>query len=78
MPDTNQNTLPTPEPATARQRVLMTRDDHAWKRAELDTSTTEGIRRNIEALWAAMRDLADYVDGRHPAYDEPDSTKQPN
>lgn len=59
-PDTS---VPTPSPKNARQAVAITRDDHNWKLAKPDLNSTDGIKRNIEALWATIDRLAAYVDG---------------
>lgn len=55
--------IPEPQPENARQAVAMTRDDHQWRRAVLDINSTDGIKRNIDALWAAINRLAEFVDG---------------
>lgn len=55
--------LPDPQPENAKQAVLMVRDDHNWIEARADLNSTDGIRRNITALWAAIDRLAAYVDG---------------
>ncbi len=56
-------TLPDPQPENAKQAVLMVRDDHSWIEARPDLNSTDGIKRNITALWAAIERLAAYVDG---------------
>lgn len=56
-------TLPDPQPENAKQAVLMVRDDHSWIEAKPDLNSTDGIKRNITALWAAIERLAAYVDG---------------
>ena len=55
--------LPDPKPENAKQAVLMVRDDHSWIEAKPDVNSTDGIKRNIEALWAAINRLAAYIDG---------------
>lgn len=55
--------LPDPKPENAKQAVLMTRDDHNWIEARPDLNSTDGIKRNITALWAAVERLAAYIDG---------------
>lgn len=64
-PQTNDrpDRIPEPQPENARQAVAMVRDDHQWKPAVLDINSTDGIKRNIEALWAAIHRLAAYIDG---------------
>lgn len=59
--------IPEPQPENARQAVAMTRDDHQWRRAVLDINSTDGIKRNIDALWAAINRLAGYIDGDRPS-----------
>lgn len=59
-------TIPAPQPENARQAIHLVRDDHAWLRRDLDLNTTDGIQRNIRALWAAVDRLAGYVDGQRP------------
>lgn len=55
--------LPDPQPESAKQAVLMVRDDHNWIEAKPDLNSTDGIKKNITALWAAIDRLAAYVDG---------------
>lgn len=59
--------IPEPQPQNARQTVALVRDDHRWKDAPLDLNSTDGIKRNIEALWATINGLAAYVDGDRPS-----------
>lgn len=59
-------TLPDPKPENAKQAVLMVRDDHNWVEAKPDLNSTDGIKKNITALWAAIDRLAAYVDGDKP------------
>ncbi len=59
-------TLPDPKPENAKQAVLMVRDDAQWVLAKPDINSTDGIKRNIEALWSAINRLAAYVDGDKP------------
>lgn len=63
MPTTKPDRIPEPQPENARQAVMLVRDDHRWKEATLDLNSTDGIKRNIQALWAAVDRLAGYVDG---------------
>ncbi len=56
-------TLPDPQPENAKQAVLMVRDDHNWIESRPDLNSTDGIKKNITALWAAIERLAAYVDG---------------
>lgn len=66
--------VPAPAPRNAREAVILAKDDHAWARRDLDLHTTDGIQRNIRALWAAVDRLAGYVDGDHPS-ENPDDMK---
>lgn len=68
MPNPNQrpDRIPEPQPENARQAVMLVRDDHRWKEATLDLNSTDGIKRNIQALWAAVDRLAAFVDGDKP------------
>lgn len=68
-------TLPDPQPENAKQAVLMVRDDHNWVEAKPDLNSTDGIKKNITALWAAINRLAAYVDGDKTG--TPTSPKQP-
>jgi hypothetical protein len=53
-----------PTKATSANEVLAnTRDDHQWVQAPEDINTTGGIQRAIKAQWAAIKALADYIDG---------------
>ncbi len=58
--------LPEPKPENAKQAVAMVRDDAKWVLAKPDINSTDGIKRNIEALWSAINRLAAYVDGDKP------------
>ncbi len=55
--------LPDPQPENAKKAVAMVRDDAKWVLARPDLNSTDGIKRNIEALWSAITRLAEYVDG---------------
>lgn len=66
-PTNRPDRIPEPQPENARQAVAMTRDDHQWRRAVLDINSTDGIKRNIEALWAVVNRLAGYIDGPDPS-----------
>lgn len=57
------NRIPEPQPQNAKQAVALVRDDHQWEDKPLDLTTTDGIKRNIEAMWAAINRLASYIDG---------------
>jgi len=56
-------TIPDPQPENAKQAVAMVRDDHNWVEAKPDLNSTDGIKKNITALWAAIERLAAYIDG---------------
>lgn len=62
----DKNLPPEPQPETAKQAVAMVREDHRWVKAMPDINSTDGIKRNIEALWAAIDRLAAFVDGDKP------------
>lgn len=72
--------VPVPEPTSARQAVAMTRDDHNWVEAKPDLHSTDGIKKNITALWAAIERLAAYVDGdsQDPAIPQTEADRQAN
>lgn len=55
-----------PKPENAKQAVLMVKDDHNYVVSRPDITSTDGIKRNITALWAAIDRLAAYVDGDKP------------
>lgn len=70
-----------PKPENAKQAVAMVRDDARWVLARPDLNSTDGIKRNIEALWAAINRLAEYVDGgstQTPAYQAPKTQTERN
>ncbi len=54
---------PEPKPESAQQAVAMVKDDHSWIAAPPDVNSTDGIKKNIAALWASINRLAAYVDG---------------
>lgn len=56
-------TVETPAPATAKEALQFTMEDRNWKHDPIDLNSTDGIKRNIDALWASLKALADYVDG---------------
>lgn len=74
----NPVTVPTPAPRNAKEAVALSRDDHAWARRELDLHSTDGIQRNIRALWAAIDRLAAYVDGDRPSENPDDVQPAPD
>ncbi len=71
-----------PKPTSAKQAVEMVREDAKWVASKPDLNSTDGIKRNIEALWAAIGRLAAYIDGDSPKATKPASpvyqAPQPN
>lgn len=59
--------LPDPQPENACQAVAMVRDDARWVSSKPDLNSTDGIKRNVEALWAAIDRLAAYIDNASPS-----------
>lgn len=72
-PNDRPDRIPEPKPENARQTVALVRDDHRWLDKPLDLNSTDGIKRNIEALWSAIHRLAGYIDG-----DKPDTHRSPD
>jgi hypothetical protein len=50
----------------------MVKDDATWVQAKPDINSTDGIKKNITALWDGLHRLAAYVDG-----DKPDAPAKP-
>lgn len=50
-------------PQSANEVVANVRDDHNWKHDPVELQSTGGIQRAITAQWAAIKALADYIDG---------------
>ncbi len=73
-----ETALPEHKPETAQQAIAMTRDDHNWAPNPPDVNSTDGIKRNITALWDAINRLAAYVDGDKTSPDAPKPHAQPD
>jgi hypothetical protein len=51
-------------PKSANEVLARLRDDHDWRHDPVNLTTTDGIKRAIEAQSHAIQAIADYVDGR--------------
>jgi hypothetical protein len=49
---------------TAHEAIQAAVEAKQWVHDPINFSTTDGIRRAIEAQWAAIQALADHIDGR--------------
>lgn len=71
--------VPDPKPQSAQQAVAMVKEDANWVAAVPDLNSTDGIKKNITALWDAIHRLAAYIDGdlKNPDYVAPPATTHP-